>query len=131
MATYIKYLVSFIGYLGLAGAIVYCLLFPYLMRTIGKRFEKKFHKITDIYTWRIFGEKIGRFDAYIDMIINYDFYKRTNFDLYRIFKGYDFPAQLTRIELVLVKIYYYSQFFAVMGTVTWIAGEALIAIFLK
>lgn len=78
--------------------------------TAGRRFEKLFQNVVPQvdYLYLTMGKKSARIADYLMLIDDYDFQKSHNTRLYRLYNGYDFPANVSYFEFFLAKLFNFS-----------------------
>lgn len=107
-------------------SVGFYIFYIYLKLTLGRQFEKLFRNIHNVDTISIYGHKEGRFDDYMELIVNYEFHKKKNTSLYKTFKGYNFREHITKNQYLLVKAYRLTIFIWGTSLIIWAALMLLI-----
>ncbi|HVV68859.1 MAG TPA: hypothetical protein VHE99_07510 [Gammaproteobacteria bacterium] len=87
---------------------VWAIIMAYLAVTIRPRFEKLFKDTLPSlsYDYLRYGEKMGRFSDYLDLIYDYEQERDHNFPAYRCYGGYNFREHISRFEFLAVKTFF-------------------------
>lgn len=89
----------------------------YLKLTMARRFEKKFHNVRpNSFTAKTQSYKAARFINYLRMVAFYNQYKTNpNNQLYTLYKGYNFRANVNGLELLFVKIFWITAYSGILS----------------